>query len=137
LVRLRTWYPSRPSAARLALPIPGEYPQFILATAVTKGAEGFLIGLIGYGERARIWRKWAGALAGAIVIVVGYFVFEAFVYPALGRTVPFFNVTTLEAALVEAPINLIQGIVGAVVGVGLWKAVAGFKPRSQGETVES
>lgn len=75
-------------------------------------------------------------LAGAIAIVVGYFVFEALVYPALGRTIPFFNVTTLEAALVEAPINLIQGVIGAAVGVGLWKAVAGFNPRSGGDTVD-
>jgi hypothetical protein len=70
------------------------------------------------------------------MLVVGYFVFEALVCPAFGRTIPFFNVTTLEAALVEAPISLIQGVIAAAVGVGLWKAVAGFNPRSQSDRVE-
>ena len=56
------------------------YPQFILATAVTKGLEGFLVGLIGYGKSARVWRKWLAAMIGAITIVVGYFLFEGFIW---------------------------------------------------------
>lgn len=109
------------------------YPQFILATAVTKGLEGFLVGLIGYGKSARVWRKWLAAMIGAITIVVGYFLFEGFIYPLIGRAIPFFNVTNLESAYVEAPLNLVQGIIAAAVALGLWKTISGF-PSSKDDT---
>ena len=109
------------------------YPQFILATAVTKGLEGFLVGLIGYGKSARVWRKWLAAMIGAINIVVGYFLFEGFIYPLIGRAIPFFNVTNLESAYVEAPLNLVQGIIAAAVALGLWKTISGF-PSSKDDT---
>lgn len=105
------------------------YPQFIIATAVTKGLEGLLVGLIGYGSVASHRRKGFAAAVGAITIVIGYFAFEAFLYPWLGKLSPFFNVTTFEAAVIEAPLNLIQGVIGASVGFGLWKAVSGYDPR--------
>lgn len=104
------------------------YPQFVLATAVTKGLEGLLVGLIGYGERAPLWRKGVAASVGGLTIVVGYLVFEGFIYPAIGHAIPFFNVTNLEAAYGEVLPNLLQGAVGAAVGLGLWKAVSGYSP---------
>jgi uncharacterized membrane protein len=110
------------------------YPQFIPATAITKGLEGLIAGLIAYGDTAPGWRKALGALTGASVMVVGYFTFEAFVYPAIGATMPFFKVTTLQAALVEVPINMVQGAIGAAVGFGLWKAVSGVDLRRKKNT---
>lgn len=104
------------------------YPQFIPATFVTKGLEGLLVGLIALGAKAGLGRKIAAACVGVIVVVGGYFVFEAFIYPAVGRSVPFFNVTTLQAAIVEAPLNLIQAGISAAVAIGLWKAVSGYQP---------
>ena len=59
------------------------YPQFILATAVTKGLEGLLVGLVGYGKVAGVRRKTVAAGIGAATVVFGYFIFEGFVYPAL------------------------------------------------------
>lgn len=99
------------------------YPQFFLATAVTKGLEGFLVGMIASGAHPSISRIWIAAATGAVTIVVGYFVFEAYIYPALGSTMPFFNVTNLEDAIVELLPNTVQGVIGAVGGVGLWRAL--------------
>jgi uncharacterized membrane protein len=113
------------------------YPQFIFATAVTKGFEGLLVGLIGRGGGSALGRRVIAAAVGAITITIGYFVFEAYLYPWLGHMVPFFNVTTFEAALIEAPLNLIQGVIGGAVGFGLWKAVSGFNPMRHSDTSES
>lgn len=110
------------------------YPQFILATLVTKGLEGLVVGLIGgSGKRIHIRRRVAGATLGVLVMVAGYFCFEAFIYPAIGRIVPFFAVTDLGAAIVEIGPNLIQAFIGASVGLGLWKAVSGYDVRGDVE----
>ncbi len=107
------------------------YPQFIVATLFTKGVEGFLVGVISGGLASKsVGRKWAAAFSGAAVVVAGYFIFEAVVYPWLGRSMPFFNVTTYAQALVEILPNSVQGAVGAMTGIGLWKALAGL-PRTR------
>lgn len=106
------------------------FPQFILATAVTKGAEGLVAGLIAQ----RLFRKQSArisilaAFAGAAIMVLGYFVFEAFIYPEIGKFVSFFNVTDLGAAIAEVPFNVAQGVIGAIGGVALWRAVTGGRP---------
>lgn len=103
------------------------YPQFILATLVTKGLEGLVVGVIGGGgKRTGIRRRVAAAASGGLVMVAGYFVFEAIIYPAIGKVVPFFAVTDLGAAVVEIGPNLIQAFIGASVGLALWKAVSGY-----------
>lgn len=109
------------------------YPQFIPATATIKCLEGLLVGVVGFGQNASLTRKGFAAGVGAVVMVAGYFIFEAFIYPAVGRFIPFFNVTTVSAALVEAPLNSVQGAIGAAGGFGLWKAVSGFNPTNRGE----
>lgn len=105
------------------------FPVFIPATLVTKGLEGFLVGLIA--SRARgtelTWRTLA-AFAGGFTVVAGYFVFEAYIYPALGKSMPVFAVTDIGAAVVEAFPNTVQGIIGAVGGLALWKALSGYQP---------
>ena len=99
------------------------YPQFILATLVTKGLEGFLVGMIGGTRDASFGRRVAAAVVGGVTIIVGYFTFEALIYPALGKTMPFFAVTDYGAALVEIFPNAIQAIFGIIIGLGLWKAI--------------
>jgi uncharacterized membrane protein len=101
------------------------FPQFMLATAVTKGLEGFLVGLIAY-RSTSIARRTVASICGASLIVIGYFVFEAYVYPWLGRKVPLFAVTDLGAAVIEILPNTIQAVVGAAVGLSLWRATSGF-----------
>ncbi|HUP60356.1 MAG TPA: ECF transporter S component [Thermoanaerobaculia bacterium] len=108
------------------------FPQFMLATAVTKGIEGWLVGLVGGGFRSTsLARKIAAAAVGAATIMIGYFVFEAFIYPYLARTIPFFAVTDWAAALVELLPNAIQGVIGAIGGVALWRTVIGRSPEER------
>jgi uncharacterized membrane protein len=106
------------------------FPQFILATAVVKGLEGGLVGLVGYRRR----RAPAGAVVAALilgvaVLVGGYWAFEAWIYPLLARWVPFFGVTDAAAALAEVVPNLLQGGISAVVAFGIWKV---FQRRGTG-----
>lgn len=103
------------------------YPQFVLATVVTKGLEGFLVGLLSRGSNPGVGRVWLAAAAGALTIVLGYFVFEAYLYPAIGVTMPFFAVTNLQDAIVEIIPNAVQGAIGAVGGVGLWRALSAIR----------
>jgi uncharacterized membrane protein len=99
------------------------FPQFILATAVVKGIEGALIGLLA-GTRPRPLRVVVALLAGVAVLVVGYYVFEAHIYPMLARSIPFFGVTDAAAALAEIVPNLLQGVISAVIAFGIWKVFA-------------
>lgn len=97
------------------------YPQFILATAVTKGLEGLIAGII---AKHRPQLGWLAATLAAVMMVAGYFVFEAFIYPAMGGVLPFFAVTNLGAAIVELGPNAVQGFIGASVAFGLWKSIS-------------
>ena len=99
------------------------FPQFILATAVVKGVEGILIGLI-VGSRRRPWRAVIALAAGVLVLVGGYYLFEAYFYPLLARRIPFFGVTDAAAALAEVVPNLLQGGISAVIAFGIWKILA-------------
>jgi uncharacterized membrane protein len=105
------------------------FPVFIPATMVTKGLEGLLVGLIA-ARADGTSLKWQtiAAFVGGLTIIAGYFVFEAFVYPALGRFMPAFAITDIGAAIVEVFPNTVQGIIGAAGGLALYKALSGFNP---------
>lgn len=105
------------------------YPIFIPATLVTKGLEGLVVGLIAMRAKdTSIKRRTVAAFIGGLIIVIGYFVFEAFIYPLLGKSIPAFAITDIGAATIEIVPNIIQGIVGALGGLALWKAVSGYNP---------
>ncbi len=98
------------------------FPQFIPATAVVKFCEGGLVGLLAAGSAGMRFGRYRAAialLAGVIVLVAGYFVFEAFVYPWVSRAIPFFGVTDLKAALAEIFPNLLQGLLSALIAFGI------------------
>lgn len=106
------------------------YPVFIPATLITKGMEGFIVGLIASrAKEGKIGIRTTAAFAGGITIVICYFVFEAYIYPFLGQTIPVFAITDIGAAIVEVIPNTIQGVVGALGGLALWKALSGYNPR--------
>lgn len=106
------------------------FPIFIPATMITKGLEGLIVGLIASrANEGNITVKTIAAFAGGVTIVVGYFVFEAYIYPAIGRSIPAFAVTDVGAAIIEILPNSIQGVVGAVGGLALWKALSGYNPK--------
>jgi hypothetical protein len=100
------------------------FPQFILATAVVKGVEGAAVGLIGWTPRGATAGRVAAALAaGILILVAGYFIFEAYLYPLLARRIPFFGVTDPTAALAEILPNLFQGIFSAAIAFGIWRVL--------------
>jgi uncharacterized membrane protein len=99
------------------------FPQFILATAVVKGIEGALIGLLA-GNRTRPLRAVIALAVGVVILVGGYYVFEATIYPLLAQRIPFFGVTDAAAALAEVVPNLLQGGISAVIAFGIWKILA-------------
>jgi uncharacterized membrane protein len=103
------------------------FPQFILATAVVKGIEGLAVGLIGYKSRSGI-RTAAALIVAIVVLVAGYYIFEAVIYPAMASAIPFFGVTDAKAALAEIPPNLLQGVISALVAYGILKV---FKSRDR------
>jgi uncharacterized membrane protein len=94
------------------------FPQFILATAVVKGIEGLAVGAIGWRSQRGV-RPIAALAAGIAILVAGYYIFEAAVYPAMANTIPFFAVTDAKAALAEIPPNLLQGVLSAFVAFGI------------------
>ncbi len=96
------------------------FPQFILATGVVKGLEGLLVGLVG-GSKAATPRVLMALALGIVVLVGGYFIFEAYIYPWLAQSIPFFGVTDRAAALAEIIPNLLQGVLSAVIAFGIWK----------------
>ncbi len=96
------------------------FPQFILATGVVKGLEGLLIGALSRSKPSTA-RVVLSLAVGIVVLVGGYFIFEAYIYPLLARTIPFFGVTDRAAALAELLPNLLQGILSAVIAFGIWK----------------
>ena len=96
------------------------FPQFILATGVVKALEGGLMGLVaGSGKGAG--RVLPALAIGVVVLVGGYYLFEALIYPALATAIPFFGVTDAKAALAELIPNLIQGVISAMIAFGIWK----------------
>lgn len=104
------------------------FPQFILATAITKGMEGLVVGLIAKSRRNQtLGLSTAAAAVGSAIMVGGYFVFEAYIYPWLGRDISFFNVTDLGAAIAELGPNSVQAVIGCVGGVALWRLATGGK----------
>ena len=74
------------------------FPQFILATAVIKGIEGMVMGLIAKGSRKNNAWALAAISVGIFIIVAGYYIFEAAVYPAMAKSIPFFGVTDAKDA---------------------------------------
>jgi uncharacterized membrane protein len=100
------------------------FPVFVPATFVTKGLEGLAVGLIAGGAgSSSMSRHVFAAAVGGFIIVAGYFLFEAFIYPKIGESVPAFAVTDIGAALIEILPNSVQAIAGVAGGLALWRAV--------------
>ena len=58
------------------------FPQYILATLVIKGLEGFFVGLIANPKKNYKWnyRDFIAVIVGGFTMVVGYFVYEVILY---------------------------------------------------------
>lgn len=102
------------------------FPQFVPATAAVKGIEGLVVGLIAY-KYPNLSVKIIAVVWGVIILVTGYFVFEAIIYPYVAKTIPFFGVTDMRAAIVEVLPNFLQGLISAILAVSIWRLFQGFK----------
>jgi uncharacterized membrane protein len=104
------------------------FPQFIPATALVKFCEGGIVGIVAGRGRSR-HRIVPALAAGVAVLVAGYFIFEAFIYPWLAQYVPFFGVTDFSAAVGELLPNLLQGVISAILAFGIGRV---FHKRGSG-----
>jgi uncharacterized membrane protein len=80
------------------------FPLYIVPTLIIHGLQGLVVGYLG-------WRKrWTtiviAAIVGELIVVGGYFVVQLLLYG-------------IGPALVEAPWNGVQGLVGVIGGVPL------------------
>jgi len=92
------------------------YGYFAPYTLIIKGLEGFLAGAIRDGRSIR--RDVLGWFVGAVAMVSGYFLAEAYM---MGLGAP--------AALVEVPGNTIQVVSGAIVAIPLARGLRNRIPK--------
>jgi uncharacterized membrane protein len=89
----------------------GGWYNWVIFTAVIKGAEGYIAGTLAGDHATRTLTKTVVAwFVGAIVMVAGYFVVQVFMYG-------------IGAAMAEAPFNFVQMAVAGVVGIPVSIAV--------------
>jgi uncharacterized membrane protein len=84
------------------------FPLYIVPTLIIHGLQGLVVGYLG-------WRKrWTtiviAAIVGELIVVGGYFVVQIFLYG-------------IGPALIEAPLNGLQGLSGVIGGVPLFLLV--------------
>lgn len=85
--------------------------NWAIFTTVIKGAEGYIAGTLAGDHATRTLTKTILAwFVGAIIMVAGYFVVQVSMYG-------------LGAAMVEVPFNIVQMVVGGVVGIPVSIAV--------------
>lgn len=99
------------------------YAPYAPATFVIKGLEGLAVGLIAYRRGTK--HVVTSIVVGTVIIVVGYFCVQAFIYVWLGERINFFNVTTFGGAVTELPFNVLQGVLSGLIAFGVWSA---FRP---------
>ncbi len=88
----------------------GGYPQWAPFSLLAHGLEGLIIGLVAYRTRS-LPRQVLAWLLGAIVMVGVYFLAEGLV------------LTNWPTAIVDAPSNGLQALVGVILGIPLVRLV--------------
>ncbi|HEX9913968.1 MAG TPA: ECF transporter S component [Candidatus Bathyarchaeia archaeon] len=83
----------------------GGWYNWVIFTAIIKGAEGFVAGTLAGPKEGRTMNKtivaWA---AGGLCMVGGYFLVQVFMYGLMG-------------ALAELPFNVVQMLVSGLIGI--------------------
>ncbi|KUH33099.1 hypothetical protein APY94_07465 [Thermococcus celericrescens] len=85
------------------------YPGWAPITLVVKGLEGLAIGYIAR-RSDNVSTLVIAGLIGGIIMVSGYFAFEAYMYG-------------IPAAATEVPVNIVQAVTGVLVGTLLAQAI--------------
>lgn len=87
---------------------------FVPITFIVKGIEGYIVGAIARGEgenQPSNLRKILAVSAGALEMVVGYFIFELVVLRMIDKSL------SVIAIVTDLPGNLIQGALSAVLAL--------------------
>jgi uncharacterized membrane protein len=95
-------------------------PAYVFATLIIKAVEGFLVGYL----IKKLYRKIKSLticaviaiLIGGLAMVVGYFIYEAFVW-------------SYALALVNVPFNIVQMVVGLIIAVPVMHTVLRVFPQ--------
>ncbi len=85
---------------------------FVPITFIVKGLEGYIVGVIANKNSDKApsnIRRIISVVVGALVMVVGYFIFELTVIRLIDKSLAF------TAIVAELPGNLIQGAISAIV----------------------
>ena len=102
-------------------------PHFLPATLVIKFAEGFIAGtifdLLKKHANEQVVRAFAIEIGGGLMII-GYFVYEAFVLP-LGLDTS----AGIGVAIVELPWNIAQAFIGGLIAMMLASGIEKSYPR--------
>ena len=89
----------------------GGWYNWVIFTAIIKGAEGFVAGTLAGPKEGRTMNKtivaWA---AGGLCMVGGYFLVQVFMYGLMG-------------ALAELPFNVVQMLVSGLIGIPVSEAL--------------
>jgi len=78
------------------------FPLFVIPTLIIKGVEGFLAGFIS--NQKSLFRDIIAIVVAGTEMIVGYFVVEIYLWG-------------IGSALLEVPANIVQIVIGAVIGV--------------------
>lgn len=89
----------------------GGYPQWAIVSFVVHGIEGLVMALIVYGKNTSFIRKVIAAASCVVIVAGGYFALSGFF------------LTGWEASIAEIPGNIMQSLVGAVLGLALSEGV--------------
>ena len=84
----------------------GGWYIYVVPTLIIKGIEGLLAGWICEKNNLSLQRIILAWLVGGLEMVTGYFLFQVFILRY-----------GVGAALVEAPFNIVQMIVGGIIGI--------------------
>ncbi|MCK4952833.1 ECF transporter S component [Candidatus Bathyarchaeota archaeon] len=86
----------------------GGWYIYVVPTLIIKGIEGLLVGWICEKNNQSIQRAILAWIVGGLEMVAGYFIFQVFILRY-----------GVVAALVEAPFNIVQMVVGGIIGIPL------------------
>lgn len=78
------------------------YAQYMFFSLIVHGLEGLIFGWLGYNKSRKM--QLVALVIGVIVMVAGYFITDSILYK-------------IPTGLVGVPMNLIQGLVGAIIGM--------------------
>ncbi|MBQ7491553.1 MAG: ECF transporter S component [Clostridia bacterium] len=99
------------------------YLHYVPGTFFIKGGSALIAALLAkkalQSKRPPVLRLGLAALTAELFMAAGYFLYKAFL---LGR---------FEAAVASIPANLVQGVLGIVLSVALYKALSGITQLEQ------